>query len=316
MKPSYVLAVAVCCVFACSPTGAVTTVDVEGVSGSRVNDTLATAQVLGVLPVGTDSLTVNGHLSDTIDADVDFYQFTVAGGTVDVYFDIDLANDVNSIDDDDSGLDSQLVIFDAAGSMIAFSDDNNFFEVPPDNAGTDPGSDPFGDLDPFIAPLPLDNGVYYAALAAWDNNPSVGLEGSFTLLSVSGVSFSGITPNSSFDLDSSIAEDNTVFGQYRLDIRTAFLEIEGGPAQDLDGDDDVDDADFALLFAAFTGPGVGPPSNPAADLDGDNDVDDADFALAFAAFTGPGAAAADVPEPASVALLAAVGVLACGRRRG
>ena len=76
----------------------------------------------------------------------------------------------------------------------------------------------------------------------------------------------------------------------------------------------MDDADFGLAFAAFTGPGGGPPSNPQADLDGDNDVDDADFSLAFAAFTGP-SAAADVPEPGSALLLAAAGVLACACRR-
>ncbi len=55
---------------------------------------------------------------------------------------------------------------------------------------------------------------------------------------------------------------------------------------DLDGGGDTDDADFGLAFAAFTGPG-GPPA-PTADLDGDGDVDDADFGLAFANFTGPG----------------------------
>ena len=36
---------------------------------------------------------------------------------------------------------------------------------------------------------------------------------------------------------------------------------------DLDQDDDVDDADFGIAFAAFTGPNNGPSSNPAADLD-------------------------------------------------
>ncbi len=82
---------------------------------------------------------------------------------------------------------------------------------------------------------------------------------------------------------------------------------------DLDGDNDVDDADFGLAFAAFTGPDSGPPSNPFADLDGDGDVDDADFGLAFAAFTGP-SSAANVPEPAAVSLLA-FGVLGCLNRR-
>ncbi len=54
---------------------------------------------------------------------------------------------------------------------------------------------------------------------------------------------------------------------------------------DLDVDGDVDDADFGIAFAAFTGPG-GSSTSPA-DLDDDGDVDDADFGIAFAAFTGP-----------------------------
>ncbi len=69
---------------------------------------------------------------------------------------------------------------------------------------------------------------------------------------------------------------------------------------DLDQDGDVDDADFGIAFAAFTGPG-GSSTSPA-DLDNDGDVDDADFGIAFAAFTGPGGAV-NVPEPASLGLL-------------
>ncbi len=83
---------------------------------------------------------------------------------------------------------------------------------------------------------------------------------------------------------------------------------------DLDFDGDVDDADFGLSFAAFTGPGNGPSSNPLADLDQDGDVDDADFGLSFAAFTGPGVSAT-VPEPASLSLLAWAGAVCLRRRR-
>ncbi len=91
------------------------------------------------------------------------------------------------------------------------------------------------------------------------------------------------------------------------------LVIPALPA-DLDGDGDVDDADFGLAFAAFTGPDNGPPANTAADLDNDGDVDDADFGLAFAAFTGPGAAV-NVPEPTSLALISVGGWVAVRRRR-
>ncbi len=82
---------------------------------------------------------------------------------------------------------------------------------------------------------------------------------------------------------------------------------------DLDDDGDVDDVDFGLIFAVFTGPNNGPPTSAAADLDNDNDVDDADFGLAFAAFTGPGGPAS-VPEPASLALILP-GMLLLRRRR-
>ncbi len=98
----------------------------------------------------------------------------------------------------------------------------------------------------------------------------------------------------------------------QIAVGLAVIPEHSAPA-DLDQDGDVDDTDYGLLFAAFTGPGSGPPGDPAADLDNDGDVDDADFALAFAAFTGPGESS-NVPEPASLGLLA-VGGVAVGLRR-
>ncbi len=98
----------------------------------------------------------------------------------------------------------------------------------------------------------------------------------------------------------------------------AILTINTVPAPslpaDFDGDGDVDDADFGLAFASFTGPNEGPPTLAAADLDGDNDVDDADYGLMFAAFTGPGVAA-NVPEPGAAVMLSLLAVSSTVRLR-
>ncbi len=84
---------------------------------------------------------------------------------------------------------------------------------------------------------------------------------------------------------------------------------------DLDQDGDVDDADFAISFANFTGPLEDGDKTPFdGDNDGDGDVDDADFGLSFAAYTGP-LNAAEVPEPASALLLILASAATCRRRR-
>ncbi len=85
---------------------------------------------------------------------------------------------------------------------------------------------------------------------------------------------------------------------------------------DLDNDGDIDDADFGLAFANFTGPGGVGKTLADGDLDGDGDVDDADYGLLFAAFTGPFAAATvSVPEPGTAFLVLAATTAFLGRRR-
>ena len=57
---------------------------------------------------------------------------------------------------------------------------------------------------------------------------------------------------------------------------------------DFDGDGDVDDADYGIAFANFTGPvgAAGGQTGADGEIDGDGDIDDADFGIAFAHFTG------------------------------
>lgn len=61
-----------------------------------------------------------------------------------------------------------------------------------------------------------------------------------------------------------------------------------GTATDLDGDCDVDGADYAMFQMCFTGPGTTPaPGCAAADMNGDGAVDMTDFIMLQLAFTGP-----------------------------
>ncbi len=83
---------------------------------------------------------------------------------------------------------------------------------------------------------------------------------------------------------------------------------------DLDWDGDIDDADFGVSFAGFTGPGGSGANFASGDMDNDGDTDDADFGISFAAFTGPGGNVS-VPEPTSLAILTLGGLLVARRRR-
>lgn len=77
---------------------------------------------------------------------------------------------------------------------------------------------------------------------------------------------------------------------------------------DLDGDHDVDDADFATSFANYTGPvgASGGKTLAQGDTDFDGDVDDSDLGASFAAYTGPNASPVVPEPPATAALILAI----------
>lgn len=212
---------------------AATSLDIEGADGSGLNDTTATAQTLGVLPIATDSLTVEGFIDSDNPNDVDFYAFTVAGGPVGVFFDIDFAEDIGATDDDDFGLDAALAVFDSAGTLVALNDDSDFFEIgADDNAGDDPGSDPFADHDPFLGELLLDDGGYFVAVHFFGNVPKALNEQDaidFVSLSQSGERVTDALPDAGFALDADCDDPSDPFNQcvgaYRLDVRTQFEEV-------------------------------------------------------------------------------------------
>jgi hypothetical protein len=68
----------------------------------------------------------------------------------------------------------------------------------------------------------------------------------------------------------------------------AFAHTLLHPLRDYDRDGDVDMDDAALFAGCMAGPDAAmDPARAHADLDGDNDVDAADFAMAQHHYTGP-----------------------------
>jgi hypothetical protein len=204
------------------------TVDVEGPDSSGANDTAATAEKLPALSA-TASNTVYGWIDANNENDVDFYEVTLEAPAT-VYFDIDFAEDAGVASDDDVGLDPELWVFDAAGSLIATNDDSDFFQTGPGfNAGTDPGSDPFADHDPFIGELLLAAGTYHVAVTHWANDANGSLQPgiSFSALSDSGSGVIGATPDTGFELAAACVDPvvEQCIGAYQLQVRTDFAGV-------------------------------------------------------------------------------------------
>ncbi len=199
-----------------------TTVDSEGANSSGLNDQVTTAQNAGAVSA-LNPLTISGWVDVNNPNDVDFYQFAVSDPSLTLFFDIDLADDFNSANDDDLGLDTALWVFDKDGVLIAWNDNSDFFLTDPD-----PGSDPFGGNDSFIGGLLLSNGTYFAAVSYWENeanewgnlNPFT----DFSPLSSSGDAISNATPDASFENNVACVFPNLdrCKGQYQLEIRTSF----------------------------------------------------------------------------------------------
>lgn len=106
-------------------------------------------------------------------------------------------------------------------------------------------------------------------------------------------------------------------GEYE-DLGAYTLKMEGLAPRipvpgDLDYDGDVDGVDIVRFFSTYTGENNGPPSYPRADFDTDGDVDGSDISKAFVAYTGS-LTPANVPEPASLAMLSVFSLMLARRR--
>ena len=155
---------------------------------SDYNDTVNTAQNVGVISKGGNVI-INGWIDSNNGSDIDFYQFSLPE-SMSLFFDIDYANDVGSPEDYDTGVDTILAIFDSNDMLLAYSNDNDFFDwYDPAN---DPGSAPAGDLDALIGALNMSAGTYYVAVTSYDREPEAYYYDWFSSsnkLSVSGESF-------------------------------------------------------------------------------------------------------------------------------
>jgi hypothetical protein len=81
-------------------------------------------------------------------------------------------------------------------------------------------------------------------------------------------------------------------GTTSITCATVTVTVVPSAPADLDGDCDVDQADFNIFYACFSGPGVAlSPGCESSDFDGDNDVDQSDFAVLQRCFSGPNVAA-------------------------
>lgn len=144
-----------------------------------VSNTFGSAAQLGNL-LNTEQGTLSVSAALQQENDIDFFRFDVTpdsvrdesignpggplvfeGGTP-IIFDLDYA-------DDNGGGNTRLAVFNSAGELILFADDSNVTDDRP--AGGEPGGDAddksrgsIGEQDPFIGPVELPAGTYFAAV--------------------------------------------------------------------------------------------------------------------------------------------------------
>jgi hypothetical protein len=216
-------------------------IDAEGETGRGLNDNIASAMDVG----------------------------SVTGNTF--FFDIDYADDspLTATSDDDNGLDSEMWIFNGIGELIASNDDSDFFSSGNSNVGNDPGSDIYGDYDPFIGGLALNSGVYYVSLSYYSNNLLSSLASNFTSTDLfwSGERHTGATSGDEFEDNETCSDDpsDQCSGAYRLQIRNSFTDYAGQLTIDgwIGADTGGNDVDFYRFEVNSVAQSVPEPSTLA-----------------------------------------------------
>ncbi|MBL0717520.1 MAG: DVUA0089 family protein [Desulfosarcina sp.] len=197
----------------------------ENSTTSGIDDITGNAQYVGL--VNDDcKIIINGWIDENNAYDVDMYSFEITNSKS-LFFDIDYANDINNSNDDDTGVDTVLSIFNLNNMILSYNDDSRVF----DGDINDPGSAPNGDLDSLIGALEVSAGIYYVAVSSYGNSPDSwdnawnaaedGLEWeeSLPFLSVSGYLVDGILDTGS--LFSGLGDSETT-GSYQLVISEDF----------------------------------------------------------------------------------------------
>ncbi|MFI4849994.1 MAG: Ig-like domain-containing protein [Gimesia chilikensis] len=186
----------------------------------QFGDTISTAEVTGLSSASTGTNTYYGGIGNNTSIadpllDVDMFQVQLDAGDS-VIVDIDAHQF-------DTGLDSVVRIFDAAGNEVAYSDD----DLAPDETLTDFGD--FGDLDSYVTFTASTTGTYYIGISAYNfNDDPVSYDPTDTAGRPTGVEASDV---GSYDLH--ITVQNGAAPLHGTQAVIADAPLEDGTAVDL-----------------------------------------------------------------------------------